>query len=192
VDADHGDVQDARRVDRAVVVGGQEAALYLADTLLHDLLRYAEIDSVAGQEVGLELHDVIEAGQGIALGVVGDHKVDLAARNFVELVSKEDLADLHVYADDHLTHLGLRGSVKDTRVGVGIEEAVLVIEFLFPLFEPGEPLLFLFQNPVDLFFPSLVMDDAHGYGLFIKVLQLHMSSPVAIVKQSERENHPWL
>ena len=100
MDAHHREAEQPGRVDGPAVVDREDAALDLADPLVHELFGDGDVDAEGGQEVGLEPHDLGELGQGDALGMVGDDEVDLLAAVPVEGVGEEDLADFHVDPDD--------------------------------------------------------------------------------------------
>ncbi|MBA7685181.1 hypothetical protein ES703_93599 [subsurface metagenome] len=61
------------------MVDWHEPSFDFTDTLFHELFCHAYGDSVAGEQVGLKLHDVIKLRQRIAFGMMGNDKVDFLA-----------------------------------------------------------------------------------------------------------------
>ena len=150
--AHHRQAEQAGRVHGPVVIGGKDTPLHLADPRVHELFGDGDVDAVRGQHVGLDAHDLGELGHGDALGMVGDDDVDPLGAVPVQGVGQEHLGGVHVDADHDLLHLGGRVAGQETRVGVGIEQAVGLPGFAFVVLE----LLRLR--------PLVVEDAPHGFG----------------------------
>ncbi len=124
-------------------------------------------------KVRLELHDIVEPGLGIAFRMMGDDKVDLALQVFVEEVGEEELADLHVDADDRFLNLDLGIAAKDAGVGVRVEKTVWVVVFAVLFIELVETLLLFSQEAIDFFpAPEVVIDTGFDDDL-INMIELH-------------------
>ncbi len=164
--------QQARRVDRLVVVDGHQAALDLVHPLADELLSGLNGHPELRPDVGLRFHHVVQLRQAETLGVVRVHGVDRHAL-LAQAVGEQDLAGVHVDPAEQRRDLGLWVADVDPRVGEGVRQIGLVGEGL----EVGGQLLVTaaraFEMLLDTLLAARVGLDAHAHCGLVDLTKLH-------------------
>jgi len=78
-------------------------------------------DTEAAPHIGLDAHDLVEACECPAFGMVGEKKIH-GTPLLAQSVGQQDLSHFHVDAHDHALDLGIGRSCKDSRIDERVRE----------------------------------------------------------------------
>ena len=173
MDVHYRDPQELRGVDGLVVVQTEHGAIYLLHPRPHEGLGDVDRDALVVEQVGLERHDLAEAGARGAERMVPDER-GYRLSLLPEAVGQEHLGRTDVDAPHHADGVDvLVGEVGQPGVRVGVPQALRVVEVLAVrgqgVVGPGG----VRQDPVDDVLGADVLPHAGLDGQPVGFLNLH-------------------